>query len=501
MEPIAQTTSGRLRGRERRGLLLFAGIPYAAAPVGEGRFRPPRPHEGWVGVRDATRFGKVAPQQRGALGGLLDGGEPDWDEDCLFLNVLTPALDDARRPVMVWIHGGGFVSGSGSVPWYDGTNLAGRGDVVVVTINYRLGAFGFLELSHHEPSFEGSGNCGLLDQVAALEWVRDNIASFGGDPARITVFGESAGAMSIGALMGMPAAKGLFAQAILQSGAAHNVAPREAAQETTDLLLEQFGTRDVGVLVDARPEELLRAQGRLAEMMATGRIPRRAGSAMGLPFGPVIDGSVLPEPPIRAIAAGSAAEVRTIVGTNRDEFRLFTLTRDQAVDMERLGRRLRRLFSHGERLLDAYRALFPHADAGDLWNLLMTDGIFRIPAIRLCEAQCSQGAVWLYRFDWATPVLGGRLGSCHALEIPFVFDNLDKAGVALFCGDDPPRVLAREMSQAWLDFANGRTQLQVAGSTWREYDLDVRHCAVFDRTCRHESDPDSEIRAIWEGIL
>ena len=222
MTPIATTTAGTVRGRERRGVLLFAGIPYAAPTGGARRFAPPEPVEPWSGERDATRFGPIAPQPGGVLGGMFTMGRVDAGEDCLSLNVQTPGLDDAGRPVMVWIHGGGFTSGTGATPWYDGTALCTRGDVVVVTLNYRLGALGFLHtagLGGH-PS---SGLVGILDQVAALEWVRDNIASFGGDPDQVTIFGESAGGMSVGVLLGLPAARGLFRRAIAQSGAASNV--------------------------------------------------------------------------------------------------------------------------------------------------------------------------------------------------------------------------------------------------------------------------------------
>ncbi len=257
-----RTDKGEVVGIEHRGVLRFSGIPYAAPPVGPRRYLPPEPHDGWSGVLDATAYGAICPQPPMMLAQLL-GEEPEPEhEDCLFLNVFTPACDDAARPVMVWIHGGGFMMGSGSSAMYDGAHLVRRGDVVVVTINYRLGALGFLhtdDLGHGE----GTANAGIADQIQALRWVRDNIAAFGGDPANVTIFGESAGAMSVGTLLGTPAAQGLFHRAILQSGAAHNVSTLTHAGEVREALLARLGGGGVERLRSAPLAELMTAAVRL----------------------------------------------------------------------------------------------------------------------------------------------------------------------------------------------------------------------------------------------
>ena len=255
---VAQTSSGRVMGRERDGVLLFAGVPYAAPPTGARRFRAAQPHEGWSDVRDARKFGPAAPQI--ASGGMTDPAPVRWDEDCLTLNIQTPALDDGARPVLVWIHGGGYRNGQGAVPWYNGARFAANGDIVAVTINYRLGALGFTDLSRFGEEFATSGVNGLLDQITALEWVRDNIASFGGDPAKVTIAGESAGGFSVATLLGSPRASGLFRGVIAQSGAAHHVLPAEAGALVADRFLDSLGTDDVIGVEAASVDAILAAQ-------------------------------------------------------------------------------------------------------------------------------------------------------------------------------------------------------------------------------------------------
>jgi len=503
MALVVETTAGRLEGRVKDDVVLFAGVPYAAPPVGALRFARPEPHPGWAGVRDATRFGKVAPQGLGATEALAGGKEPDWDEDCLFLNVQTPALDAGRRPVMVWIHGGGFTTGAGSVPWYNGARFVGHGDVVVVTINYRLGAFGFLHLDHLDPTLASSGAVGLLDQVAALAWVRDNIAAFGGDPGNVTVFGESAGGMSVATLMGMPGAVGLFHKAVPQSGAAHHVQDAAHAVEVTDHLVRSLGARDLPDLRAVPARHLLDAQLRVAVEVAELRASRSDATGLALPFCPVVDGDVLPRPPLDAVREGLSAHVPLLTGTNRDEWNLFGLMARSPLDEDTILRRLGRLVEDPHELAATYRQARDSGDHDAIWSAIMTDRVFRIPAIRLAEAQSRHRpeATYLYQFDWASSAFGGRLGSCHALEIPFVFDNLDQPGVSMFTGEGAPEELADAMHRAWLAFAHTGDPNHGGIPSWPAYGAESRSTMHFDVGCTVQHDPAAELRAAWDGVM
>jgi para-nitrobenzyl esterase len=503
-ELTAITAAGAVTGREKDGALLFAGIPYAAPPVGERRFRPPEPVEPWAGTRDATRFGRVSWQAAGALGGLLSGPQPDCDEDCLFLNVVTPALDDAARPVMVWIHGGGFVGGSGSTPWYKGTTMARRGDVVVVTINYRLGALGFLHLGAvGGDAYASSGLSGILDQAAALRWVHDNIAAFGGDPGNVTIFGESAGAMSVGTLLGLPEAAGLFHRAIAQSGAANNLLTTAGAEPVTDAFLDVLGTHDLEGVLAAPAEQVLAAQQGVAAEMAANpdRFAGGGRAALGLPFQPVVEDIRLPRPPLDAVRDGHAP-VPLMVGTNRDEWNLFGIGAPPVEDDAAAARRLDRAGVDGTALVEAYRHTRPESSPGALWSAIMTDQVFRMPAIRLLEAQSAvrPDDIYGYWFTWGTPVFGGRLGSCHALEIPFVFHTMDQPGADVLLGDDPPEALSLTMLDAWVAFArSGDPNHAGLPETWPAYDADRRATLQLDAEVAVVDDPDAAERLIWEG--
>jgi len=502
MTVIADTRAGKIAGRQKEGVLLFAGVPFAAPPIGERRLRPPEPHPGWDDVRDATQFGKVSVQTGDSLASIGSMPPPDWSEDCLFLNVQTPALDDARRPVMVWIHGGSFVNGTGAIPWYDGSNFVRHGDVVVVSINYRLGALGWLHLAHLNSDYAASGNCGLLDQIAALSWVRDNIAGFGGDPDNVTVFGESAGGMSVGTLLGTPAAAGLFAKAIAQSGAAHNVTSAEDAVVLTDAIIGELGGRGVDAVLTAPPEQILQAQQAVSSAMEQGRLPRRRHSASGLPFGPVIDGTVLPRAPHDAVADGMSATVPLMTGTTRDEWNLFALGLSKVKDESHLFGRLSRFVDDPEPLVEVYRASRPEASNDELCRVIMTDRVFRIPAIRLAEAHSAhQDRTFMYRFEYASPVFDGQLGSCHALEIPFVFDNLHKRAIDLLVGPAPPQSVADDMHQAWIAFAHTGAPGHDGLPEWAAYEEGERATMAFAEPSRREADPDGEERAAWTGVL
>jgi para-nitrobenzyl esterase len=492
-ESIVDTASGKVRGRIHDGVHVFRGIPYAASPTGERRFTAPRPPEPWADVRDALHAGPVAPQPPSPLETMFGAGPPRWSEDCLSLNVWTPAPDDARRPVMVWIHGGAFVNGSGATPWYDGTRFATNGDVVVVTINYRLGALGFLHLAPFGGErFADAGNAGILDQIAALRWVHDNIESFGGDPGQVTVFGESAGAMSVGTLLGTPAATGSFQRAIVQSGSATVIADAEEGARIAERVLTKLGLSPARVddIVDVPTERILEAQTEVYD----------EESRTQLPFRPVVDGLHLPEPPIAAIARGADPPVPVLVGTTAHEMTLFLAFERSsgARDVGLLTKRARSVF--GERADAVARSYLDNRSQASVDDALIafeTDRVFRIPAIRLAEAVVASATpAYMYLFAWETPAFGGVLRSCHALELPFVWDALDQGGVDVFTGTGPERqALARDMHRRWIAFA------RTGDPGWPAYDTERRSVMVFDgNDDRVVDDPAGDERRLWDGI-
>ena len=476
-----ETTHGTVRGRAG----AFKGIPFAHAP----RFGPPLPPEQWQGIRDATEYGPAAPQNHDPVLEQMFGAAPfPVDESgCLTLNIWTPAADDTRRPVLVWIHGGAFISGSGRDAVFDGTRLAARGDVVVVTLNYRLGAFGFLQLADRP----GSGNLGLLDQVAALEWVRANIAAFGGDPDNVTLFGQSAGAVSVAALLAAPVAMGLFGKAIVQSGNAEALTDAAQAAAVTRELLGLLGIEESSTerLLDRPMEELLRAQAELGAAM-------RARGGLGLPFGPVVDGVVLTGQPLDAVRGGAAAGIPLLVGANLEEGRMFTELAPDAppVGPELLSAAAGAYFPDGAKALESFRRLERDVTPSGLFAAMLGEHMFRAPSVRLAQAQAERGpAVWSYLFNWRSTAMGGRLGACHSLELPFVFDNLGAPGTDRFTGPDAPQALADEISGAWVRFARHGTP----GDDWPAYETGSRWTKVFDIPVRTEQDPRSELRLLW----
>ncbi len=476
-----------MSGVRKGPVVQWRGVPYAAPPTDRRRFRPPEPAAPWDGIRDATRFGPAAPQPRSPLQGLVGGQPGATDEDCLYLNVFAPADPAGLLPVMVWIHGGAFIGGSGSARWYDGGQFAADGAVVVVTFNYRLGVLGFLE-----------GNCGMLDQLAALRWVQDNIAAFGGDPTRVTVFGESAGAMSIGLMLAMPAARGLFHGAILQSGAASAYRTRDEAATVTEQVLGHFGG-SVDDLATSPVAPILDAQAAVT-----------GGSDAGsyLSFRPVADGIDIPERPDRIVAAGRGLDVPVLIGTNRDEMTLF-LSFDPGMASlggDELDRRAAAMI--GARRWAAmgahYRAAHPTDDPAAFLSAVATDVVFRIPALRVAEGQSGAGGerrrapVWMYRFDWPSPAAGGRLGATHGLDIPFVWNLMDFPGVDLFTGDAPGRrPLAEAMHAAWLAFATSGDPTTPLLPAWPAYQPPRRATMLFDAECSLVDDPNGSERELW----
>jgi para-nitrobenzyl esterase len=490
MSCVADTSKGAVEGRLKDGVLLFAGIPYAAPPIGDRRFKEAAPHDGWQGVRSAQKFGPAAPQV--PSGGLTDNASVNWKEDCLTLNISTPALDNGGRPVMVWIHGGGFRTGQGAIPWYNGAGFAKNGDIIVVSINYRMGALGFTDLSRYGAQFNTSGINGILDQIKALEWVRDNIHNFGGDPEQVTIAGESAGAFSVATLLGSPRAAGLFKGAIPQSGGAQHTLTAEEGRKVTDLFLKAMGSERIDDLMNASAERILEAQQEV-DKLARDRLDgsNLLGGFVG-PFYPVVGNEVLPQDPLTAIRAGQGATVAVLTGSNADET---TLWGYGDVDEEKL-RRTANQFGGGDQLLTAYRKAIPDASAGDLMIAITTDHSFRIPAIRLAEARQGSGnSTWLYQFCWKSRAMGGRLKATHSLEIPFAFDNLDKPGVDFFLGEgEKPQHVADLMHTVWTEF------IRHGDPGWLPYTPDRRVTMCFDDESTLQENPDAITREAWQGL-
>jgi len=459
--------------------------------------------EPWSGVRQAQSYGTIAPQNVIELDIFKAFHvEEAQSEDCLYLNVWSPGLDNARRPVLFWIHGGGFTIGSGSQPVYEGSTLATRGNVVVVTINYRLGSLGFLNLNEVTGGrIPATGNEGLLDQIAALEWVRNNIAAFGGDPDNVTIFGESAGGMSVGSLLAMPAARGLFHKAIPQSGAANTALALGQAVQVAEQFLDILGlsASDVDALRSMTAEQLLAAQQELTLRML------RSDVTTGMPLQPVIDGKTLPSLPIDAIERGSAEKVPVLVGSTLEEWKLLgTMDQDlPKLDEAGLVGRCQRLMP-AENVLDvieAYRKTRAKRGAAttpaELFMAIQTDRVFRLPAIRLAEAQRRhQQSAYNYLFTWRSPLFGGILGACHALELGFLFGTYEEN----FSGSGPAAdALARNIQDAWLAFARtGDPSCQSLG-TWPTYG-EHRETMLLGEECHVEEAPYDEERRAWDSV-
>ena len=492
-QPVVTISGGALRGTATAGVSAFLGIPYAAPPFGANRMKPPQPALPWDGERDATAFGPTVPK-----GDYPPPYQPLFPEvniageECLNLNVWTPDPGAAGLPVLVWIHGGSFMNGSGSVGEYDGSAFA-RDGVVCVTINYRLAAEGFLFLG------DDVANLGLLDQLAALAWVQANIAAFGGDPGRVTVAGESAGAMSVTTLLAMPLSAGLFRQAIVQSGAAAHSLTREVALTVGGFLAESLGVPADRESIAAVPlERLVRAASDLVTEVQTNPDPAKWGALVlsQLPFAPVVDGSVLPDEPLALIRAGQGGGVPVLIGTDRDEARLFLVAPGVigAVDETMLAGGAAGYGLAGDGLA-VYRANRPQASPGDLLAAVGSDWFFRVPAIRVAEARAgAPAATWMYRFDWPAPADNNGFGACHAVEIPYVFGTTGRPSLPPQIWPSPSGAVADAAHRVWLDFiTNGNPG-------WAPYDLASRTTGLLTETVSAAADPAGDERALWEGI-
>jgi para-nitrobenzyl esterase len=484
----AQTSTGPIIGREKDGVLLFAGIPYAAPPTGDRRFKAPVPHTGWQEPLDTRKFGPAAPQV--ATGGMTDAVTPRWSEDCLTLNIQTPSLTGSR-PVLVWIHGGAYRTGQGATPWYNGANFVANGDIVVISINYRLGALGFTDLSRFGDEYATSGVNGTLDQIAALKWVAENIANFGGDPDAVTIAGESAGGFSVSTLLGCEAAAGLFRAAIPQSGGAQHTLPAAAGQIVADEFLKATGVDTAMSLEALSVEDILKAQSEVIADLEGGAGTRGRFGVSVSAFYPVTGNAILPQSPLDTIRAGFNAHIPVLTGWNKDET---TLWGYGDVNMEKVERFADDLDAPG--VVDVYRESRVGASPEDLMIGITTDHTFKMPAIRLAEARAQNDApTWLYWFCWESRAMNGKLGATHALEIPFAFDNLSKAGVDVFLGDGPaPQEVADTMHQVWIRF------IREGNPGWAPYVDPDRVVMRFDTESQLVNDPERKERLAWEGI-
>jgi para-nitrobenzyl esterase len=512
--PILKTMVGPVRGRVEDGLTVFRGIRYGAPPTGADRFRPSRRPAAWSEPQNAFAYGASAMQMemgladsgaprhlRGALAPILPAPEDkaNESEDCLFLNVWSPGFNDGKnRPVMVWLHGGAYAAGSGSWPVYDGAALAKKGDVVVVSINHRLNVFGYLYLGQLAGmEFAQSGNAGMLDIVLALMWVRDHIGFFGGDRANVTLFGESGGGFKVATLMGMLAAKNLYHKAIIQSGPGVRCMSREQATGTAKAILAELGLTlpgDVARLREVPSRAMIDA--------AAAAQKKLSGSVPSLFLSPVTDGVTVLAHPFDPVASTSCAKVPLLIGHTKDEGTFFLASDPKwghfaEGDLEARARILAR--DKADAVLAALRAEKPHGSPSELMADLMTATYMSAGSALIAERKAAQTPpVYAYRFDWETPAAGGALKATHALDIPMVFDTVDKARA--FVGEGPaPQAMADKMRDAWIAFARTGNPQTADLPDWPAYDAESRATMLFDRECRVVQDPAGAVRRALNG--
>jgi para-nitrobenzyl esterase len=495
---VVNTSNGPIRGRiEQGGVHVFKGVRYGAPPIGALRFKPPRRPLPWTAVADAYVYGERAMQGPGAPG--TAGNLPKMSEDCLFLNVWTPGLDSQKRPVMVWLHGGGFSSGSGGEAFSEGSNLARLGDVVVVSANHRLNVFGFLQLSEEwGPDYISSGQAGMLDIVMGLEWVRDNISRFGGNPDNVTIFGESGGGRKVAMLMAMPPAKGLFHKAIIQSGSGLDAASKAEAVATGRTLLKKLGIAegDVAALSRVDAQKIFDAQPQVSASMSP---PGQLGVPTG-GFVPCVDGVALPRKPFIPDAPSISAHIPLLIGSNKDEMTIFrarepkfgTYTDEDFVAYVRTV-----LPGKAEALIPALRAAFPRYSPSHLIVAAETMKGYWIATVLQAERKALQRAasVYTYLLAWETPIDGGRLRSHHALDLPLVFNNVESQRNMVGPGPEPQR-LADLMNSSWIAFARTGNPNTNVLPQWPSYEPNQRATMIFDVHSHVQKDPYGDIRRI-----
>jgi para-nitrobenzyl esterase len=485
---IVETSYGTVRGIVDNGIRIFRGIRYGATTAGGNRFRAPRPPENWAGVRDTVSFGHTAPQtfSRLALGGTK-GNRPPIGEDCLALNVWTPGCDAAKRPVMVWLHGGGFEAGTGTMQLYEGSRVSRRGDVVVVTINHRLNVFGHCDLEHLlGEDYRGSANAGFLDVIAALQWVRDNIAGFGGNPDNVTIYGQSGGGRKVSIAMATPMASGLFHRGIVQSGSHLRLLERERAVQLTDALLRELGIpENEARRLQALPmEQILEANDRVR-----GR------------FSPTLDSHVFDRHPWDPDAPAISAHIPMLIGTCRTELSNQVGSADAStfdITPADLPERLTRYFPAEDvpALIETFRQSNPDASAPELFFTLITARGYWLDSVLQTERKALQNGapVYSYRLMWRTPVDGGRRITPHSLDLPFVFDNVDVASDMVGSPTSETEAMTRAMTASWLAFARTGNPGNAHVPEWAPYDLERRTVMHFDVEPLAHPDPHREER-------
>jgi para-nitrobenzyl esterase len=507
LSPVIEIASGKVRGTVAGGIHAFKGIPYGASTGGANRFLPAQPVAPWAGTRDALAYRGQAPQsparvkRRAEMDNILGPADSTPEvEDCLTVNVWTPGLD-GKRPVMVWLHGGAFAYGSGNRAVTDGANLAKRGDVVVVSVNHRLNICGYLHLDDiGGERFAGSGNAGSLDMIAALRWVRDNIAAFGGDAGNVTIFGESGGGGKVSALLVMPAAKGLFHRAVIQSGAAVRFTTRERANALAGAVVKQLGVSDPSKLADVLLDKLLGTI--VPASRAAG--PRAFPLLDRYDFGPVVDGAAVTQHPAEPTTSSLGDDIPLMIGGTAREASLF-LDDDavwhRSLSEDQLRERVAAVAGPDtDAALALYRERLPGANPGDRLIAALTGSNFSVRTWLYAERRAARGGapVYHYSLDWASPFAGGRMGAHHAMDLPFVFDTTD---VPLSTkGADGAPELAAAMSATWAQFARIGKPDNAAIPAWPAYTPAERATMVFDTRCRVVDDPGREARLLWSRV-